>query len=98
MGVFFRFNSETPKTSHLHLHPAKTAGRMQAHDNMILKALFLALLIYFVLKTAARLIGAMQSGETHSRINREPPSDWEGDTRRRSYEEEDVEDAKFVDV
>ena len=72
---------------------------------MLLKALFLAILIYFVLKTAMRLIAAMQAGTSSSQPNRERGWDggertrsWDGSTQRRAYDTEDVEDAKFVDV
>lgn len=65
---------------------------------MLLKVLFFAVLIYFVLKTTARLIQAMKAGEDPSHLDRKPPSDWEGPPQGRSYDEEDIEDAKFVDV
>lgn len=68
---------------------------------MILKLLFIAVLIYFVLKTTARLIHAMREEPDPSRPDRRTP-DWHsrrnGSSSRRSYEEEDVEDAKFMDV
>lgn len=68
---------------------------------MLLKALFLAILIYFVLRTATRLMTAMKTGA--AQLNREPGAadhgrSWKGTTPPRSYENEDVEDAKFVDV
>lgn len=70
------------------------AGR----QTMLLKVLFFAVLIYLVMKTTARLIQAMKGGEDPSHLNRKPPSGWDGPSQHRSYDEDDVEDAKFVDV
>lgn len=67
---------------------------------MVLKALFLFLLIYFIFKTSARLIRAMQVDRPASRIDhgQNGTDTWHSNPVRRSYSAEDVEDAKYVDI
>lgn len=65
---------------------------------MILKVLFFVVLIYFIAKTAARLLLAMQGKEQPLGSDREKAPRREGATPPRTFDEEDVEDAKFVDV
>ncbi len=64
---------------------------------MLLKALFFIVLIYFVVKTIARLIHAMK-GDEPSSLEHDGSAGRAGSGTQQSYSEEDVEDAKFVDV
>lgn len=70
---------------------------------MFLKLLFLLIILYFVVRTMRSLIHAVRSdspGVPPSVLNREPPrpAGWQGSNDSTRRVDENVEDAKWVDL
>lgn len=69
---------------------------------MLLKVLFLLIILYFVLRTVRSLVRAISAdgaGRVRSELNQQPPHNgWRGPASGNQGAEEDVEDAKWVDL
>lgn len=68
---------------------------------MLIKALLIAIILYFVLKRARSLIRAVTRNGVPGRLDTDRSDDrprWKGSNGSGRRMERDVEDAKFVDI
>lgn len=70
---------------------------------MVLKALFLIIILFYVVRTTRSLMRAIRNdgrAPTKNEINDPPPhwAGWDGPSTSKRRAERDVEDAKWVDL
>lgn len=67
---------------------------------MLLKLLFLAIVLYYVVRTVRSLLRAISQDGAPSRLrdDRQAPAAWRREEPTVSERYDDVEDAKFVDI